>query len=57
MLVRPDMLMLRWWFLAVAELAGMVAIFATGTAYKLWTVDVTKLSIACLVNLDYALPR
>jgi len=48
------MLMLRWWFLAVAELAGMVAIFATGTAYKLWTVDVTKLSIACLVTLVFA---
>jgi len=48
------MLMLRWWFLAVAELAGFVALFMTGTVYKLWTVDVTKLSIACLVALVIA---
>ncbi len=45
------MVMLRWWFLAVAETAGLIALFATGAAAKLWAVDVTKLSIVCLVLL------
>src|SRR5262249_57282831 len=49
-----DMLMLRWWFMAVAVIAGIVALFVTGTVYKVWTVDVTKLSIACLVVLVLA---
>lgn len=45
------MVMLRWWFLAVAEIAGLAALFSTGMARKLWSVDVTKLSIVCLVAL------
>jgi hypothetical protein len=45
------MVMLRWWFLAVAEMAGLVALLITGMARKLWSADVTKLSIVCLVAL------
>jgi len=45
------MAMLRWWFLAVAQVGGLVALVVTGMAQKLWTVDVTKLSILCLVAL------
>jgi hypothetical protein len=45
------MVMLRWWFLAVAEAAGLVALFSTGMAAKLWSVDVPKLSIVCLAAL------
>ena len=42
---------LRWWFMAVAEAAGLMALVATGMAHRLWTVDVTKLSIVCLAAL------
>jgi hypothetical protein len=45
------MVLLRWWFLAVAQLTGLAALFATGMAHKLWSVDVTKLSIVCLIAL------
>lgn len=48
------MVMLRWWFLAVAEIAGLIALLSTGMARKLWTVDVTKLSIVCLIALLFA---
>jgi hypothetical protein len=48
---RGGTVLLRWWFLAVAELAGLVALFATGMVRKLWAVDVTKLSIVCLLAL------
>jgi hypothetical protein len=48
---RADMVMLRWWFLAFAQLAGLAALVASGMARKLWAVDVTKLSIVCLVAL------
>ena len=51
---RGGMVLLRWWFLAVAELAGFVALFATGMVRKLWQVDVTKLSIVCLLALVVA---
>lgn len=47
------MVMLRWWFIAVAESAGLAALFATGMARKLWTADVTKLSIVCLLALAF----
>ena len=46
-----DMVMLRWWFLVAAQVGGLVALIATGMAQKLWTADVTKLSIVCLVAL------
>jgi len=45
------MVMLRWWFIAVAQLGGLAALFATGMVQKLWAVDVTKLSIVCLIAL------
>ena len=45
------MVMLRWWFIAVAQLGGLAALFVTGIAQKLWAVDVTKLSIVCLIAL------
>jgi hypothetical protein len=48
---RTSMVTLRWWFLAVAQAGGLVALLVTGMAHKLWTVDVTKLSIVCLVAL------
>jgi hypothetical protein len=48
---KTDLVLLRWWFLAVAELAGLIALCASGMARKLWTADVTKLSIVCLVGL------
>ncbi len=51
---RGAMVMLRWWFLAVAEIAGLAALFFTGMAQKLWAADVTKLSIVCLVALVVA---
>lgn len=41
------MVMLRWWFLAVAEVAGLGALVYTGMVRKLWSADVTKLSIVC----------
>ncbi|HXS54172.1 MAG TPA: hypothetical protein VN782_16665 [Usitatibacter sp.] len=50
---RGGTVLLRWWFLAVAQLAGLVALFATGMVRKLWEVDVTKLSIVCLVTLVF----
>ena len=45
------MVMLRWWFIAVAQLGGLAALFATGMVQKRWAVDVTKLSIVCLIAL------
>ena len=39
------MVMLRWWFIAVVQLAGLAALFVTGIARKLWAVDVTKLGV------------
>ena len=45
------MVMLRWWFLAVAEVAGLGALVYTGMVRKLWSADVTKLSIVCLIAL------
>jgi hypothetical protein len=48
------MVMLRWWFIAVAQLGGLAALFATGMVQKLWAVDVTKLSIVCLIALASA---
>lgn len=48
---RSAIVMLRWWFLAVAVVGGFVALGVTGAAAKLWAVDVTKLSIVCLVAL------
>lgn len=48
------MVMLRWWFLAFAEIAGVIALVASGMGQKLWSVDVTKLSIVCLVALAFA---
>jgi hypothetical protein len=45
------MVMLRWWFLAVIQVAGLVALLVTGMVHRLWTVDVTKLSIICLIAL------
>jgi hypothetical protein len=48
------MVMLRWWFLAVAEVAGLVALVSTGMAGKLWSADVTKLSIVCLTAMLFA---
>ena len=45
------MVMLRWWFLAVAQAGGFVALLVTGMVHKLWAVDVTKLSIVCLIAL------
>jgi hypothetical protein len=45
------MVTLRWWFLAVAQLGGLAALFVTGMAQRLWAVDVTKLSIVCLIAL------
>ncbi len=48
------MVMLRWWFLAVAQICGLAVLVVTGTAHKLWTADVTKLSIVCLAALVFA---
>ena len=48
---KTDLVMLRWWFLAFVEIAGLAALLATGMARKLWSADVTKLSIVCLVAL------
>ncbi len=45
------MVMLRWWFIAVVQIGALAALFATGMAQKLWTVDVTKLSTVCLIAL------
>ena len=45
------MVMLRWRFIAVVQLGGLAALFATGMVQKLWAVDVTKLSIVCLIAL------
>jgi hypothetical protein len=45
------MVTLRWWFLAVAQLAGLLALAATGVVARLWAVDVTKLSFVCLAML------
>lgn len=47
------MVLLRWWFLAVVEIAGLAALFYTGAAHKLWSADVTKLSIVCLIALMF----
>jgi hypothetical protein len=51
---RAAMVMLRWWFIAAAELAGLVALLYAGLAGKLWSADVTKLSIVCLAALVLA---
>jgi hypothetical protein len=48
------MVMLRWWFLAVAEICGLAALIVTGMVTKLWTADITKLSIVCLIALAFA---
>lgn len=45
------MVMLRWWFLVVAELVGFTAAGLTGALHKLWAADVTHLSIICLFVL------
>lgn len=45
------MVLLRWWFVAVCELGGLGALYWTGSLQKLWTVDVTKLSIVCIAVL------
>lgn len=45
------MVLLRWWFLVVAEVAGLCAGALTGALQKLWSADVTHLSTACLVLL------
>lgn len=45
------MVLLRWWFLVVCELAALSAAAFNGALVKLWEVDVTKLSIACIAAL------
>ena len=45
------MTLLRWWFLAVCEVALLSVAGWSGALHRLWAVDVTKLSIACLVVL------
>lgn len=45
------MTLLRWWFLAVCETAAFIVVWLSGALHRLWVVDVTKLSIVCLVVL------
>lgn len=45
------MTLLRWWFLAVCEVAILGIVWWSGALARLWAVDVTKLSIVCLVTL------
>jgi len=45
------MVMLRWWFLVVCQTVGLGVGLMTGALHKLWLVDVTKLSMVCIVSL------